>query len=116
MLISIGVEYTVAVYNTDTQTANNAQLGKLVASSQGPKGSVFHVCPLECNENGVFKFMSVGEKHFCVWTLANGKLTSENGKLGQQKNKNVLAVTQSVCLFELSFALRLDNLGFYISS
>jgi hypothetical protein len=95
-LITIGIEYTVAVYNSDTTSEKNTALGKMVASSQGPKGSVFHVSSFGASSktSPEYKFLSVGEKHYSVWTLAGSTLTSENGKLGSLKNKNMLSAAK----------------------
>jgi len=37
------------------------------------------------------RFISCGEKHLCIWSVANSRLTIENAKLGDFRNKNFLS-------------------------
>lgn len=83
-LFSIGVEYSIAVYNTEIGDKN---FGKMVSSSEGPKDRICHVSACGGTQ-GVFKFISCGEKHAVMWTLdRNNSLKQENVKLGSHKNK-----------------------------
>lgn len=80
----MGVEYTVAVYCTDE---NHKQFGKMIASSQGPKCKVLHVCSSNKVGSSSFEFLSCGEKHAVKWTGSlTGSLQQENIKLGSTKS------------------------------
>ena len=85
-LFSVGVEYTVAVYCTDE---NHKQFGKMIASAQGPKSKVLHVCSSSNNasSHSSFEFFSCGEKHAIRWAGSlTGSLQQENIKLGSTKS------------------------------
>jgi hypothetical protein len=81
----VGVEYTVAVYCTDE---NHKLFGKMIASSQGPKCKVLHVCSSKkVSSSSSFEFLSCGEKHAVRWTGSlTGSLQQENIKLGSTKS------------------------------
>ena len=81
----MGVEYTVAVYCTDE---NHKLFGKMIASSQGPKCKVLHVCSSnKISASSSFEFLSCGEKHAVRWTGSlTGSLQQENIKLGSTKS------------------------------
>ena len=81
----MGVEYTVAVYCTDE---NHKLFGKMIASSQGPKCKVLHVCSSnKVSSSSSFEFLSCGEKHAVRWTGSlTGSLQQENIKLGSTKS------------------------------
>jgi WD40 repeat protein len=93
VLFTVGVDYTVAVY--DTQEGSKT-FGKLMASSQGPKSKVMHVASMGGgktvgkNTNSGYMFVSCGEKHALTWTLANGALKQAECKLGAYRNKMIL--------------------------
>ena len=84
----MGVEYTVAVYCTDEK---HKQFGKMIASSQGPKCKVLHVC--SANKDGSsssFEFLSCGEKHAVKWTGSpTGSLQQENIKIKLGSTKSM---------------------------
>jgi microtubule-associated protein-like 6 len=85
-LFSVGVEYTVAIYNTNNGTAGvDKHFGKMLLSGQGPKGKVLHVCAGDDNS-----FVSVGEKHICVWTVdkKKNKLVCTDVRLAQLKQSH----------------------------
>lgn len=89
-LISIGVEYSVAVYNTEVGSKN---FSKMIASSQGPKDRICHVTSLGGSET---EFVSCGEKHAVSWKLEKGTiLKQEKVKLSANKNKILLSITNS---------------------
>ena len=95
LLFSVGVEYTVAVYCTDS--ASKA-FGKMVASSQGPKSSkVMHAALYGVQgRGGTAAFITCGEKHAVTWQLDKGALNSTECKLGANRNKLVLSAAQVV--------------------
>jgi microtubule-associated protein-like 6 len=89
-LFSIGVEYSIAVYDT---RIGSKSFGKMISSSQGPKDRICHVS--DCGSTG--KFISCGEKHAIMWTLdANNMLKQELIKLGTNKNKTFLSSTSVI--------------------
>jgi WD40 repeat protein len=88
LLYSVGVEYSVAIYCTDQ--SNSKQFGKLVASGQGPKDRILHLCSFAGPAD--HKFYSCGEKHIILWSLDRGVLKQETCKLGGNKNKIFLSV------------------------
>jgi WD40 repeat protein len=94
-LFSVGIDYTVAVYDTNHRAQNNLNFGKMVFSSQGPKGKVYHV---SAAGRGGGDFVSCGEKHLCYWVRGSGAsektYTCENGKLGPHRNKMLLSVAR----------------------
>jgi hypothetical protein len=74
-------------------------MGKMISSSQGPKGKVFHLSATSSAPGtvpGNTEFISCGEKHFCFWSMpvAGGTLKNETGKLGEHKNKMMLCVVR----------------------
>jgi WD40 repeat protein len=85
-LLAVGMDYTVAVF--DTCQKNSATLGKMVASSLGPKDKKILHCSLY-GVNGEY-FLSCGEKHVWLWKLTGSALTSEDLKLGSHKSKTFL--------------------------
>ena len=91
-LFSVGVEYTVALYNTDR---TSPQLGKMISSSQGPKGKVLHVSSCSPNGDKPDSFYSCGEKHVCYWNTASG-LKYEACRLDKHKNKQMMCVTRGM--------------------
>lgn len=90
MLCSIGVEYSMAIYCTDS--SNVKQFGKLVASGQGPKDRVMHLTVF--GESNALKFYTCGEKHIILWSLEHGVLKQENCKLNTHKNKTFLSIVR----------------------
>ncbi len=93
VLFSVGVDYTVAMYCTDS--ANTKQLCKLIYSSQGPKDKVLHAC--YCGDGSgpnSTVFVTCGEKHVTVWRVDKGSLKQETGKLGTFKNKFIMSAAQ----------------------
>ena len=98
LLFSIGVEYSIAVYNIN---AADAKFGKLIASGKGPNGKVaLHACAF-----GDGKFMSCGDKHVVVWSIFvdKGVATCVNAQLGDLKNKvNILRHSLVLISFNLS--------------
>eukprot|EP00595_Chromulina_sp_UTEXLB2642_P001802 CAMPEP_0196761886 /NCGR_PEP_ID=MMETSP1095-20130614/1198_1 /TAXON_ID=96789 ORGANISM="Chromulina nebulosa, Strain UTEXLB2642" /NCGR_SAMPLE_ID=MMETSP1095 /ASSEMBLY_ACC=CAM_ASM_000446 /LENGTH=2526 /DNA_ID=CAMNT_0042111955 /DNA_START=12 /DNA_END=7592 /DNA_ORIENTATION=- len=82
-LLSIGVEYTVAVYNTDV-SASPQDLGRMVFSSQGPKDKILHCC---FAGNQMKSFISCGEKHVIFWSNNSSSYSQIIGKLGSEKSK-----------------------------
>ena len=82
----MGVEYTVAVYCTDEN--NTKQFGKMIASAQGPKSKVLHVCSSsKVSSPPSYEFFSCGEKHAIKWTGSlTGSLQQDNIKLGSTKS------------------------------
>lgn len=105
-LFTVGVEYTVAIYATDTSQMST--FGKMIASSQGPKDKIMHASRYGVNSSSEYKFSTCGEKHAIFWKFdANRKiLTQETAKLGEHKNKMLLCasyITQSdLVLFSTS--------------
>lgn len=87
-LFSVGVEYTIAVYNTEQ---GSPQFGKMVGSSQGPKDKVLHASV--CGPTGD-DFFTCGEKHVCLWKMQNNTPKSETGKLGEHKNKSFMSAAR----------------------
>ena len=83
-LFAVDLDYTVAIY--DCNRSNNTSIGRMIASGQGPKGKIYHSTSLRGD-----KFISCGEKHLCIWSVANSRLTIENAKLGDFRNKNFLS-------------------------
>jgi hypothetical protein len=82
LLFSVGVEYTIAVYNVKRR---DAKFGKLVASVQGPKGIALHACA--SGDNAAPEFVSCGEKHVVFWKVVQGAVRMEPVQLGALKNK-----------------------------
>lgn len=88
VVFSVGVDYTVAIYGTES---GKASFGKMVASSQGPKGKVLHCIAYGASGN---MFLSCGEKHAVCWTIDKGVLKQETCKLGTHKNKMLMAAAR----------------------
>jgi len=88
-LFSVGVDYTVAVYCTQ---ADSSQFGKMLASSQGPKDKVLHICNSFSSSSDSFEFLTCGEKHIIRWTgmVSGGALKQENVKISGSKSKMML--------------------------
>ncbi len=88
----------MAVYDTSRGGADKSSFGKMTASARGPKGTALHAANLNLptSPDGCDKFVSVGEKHLCFWTMkrsqgkASASLTFEAGKLGPHKNKQLM--------------------------
>jgi microtubule-associated protein-like 6 len=67
----------------------------MICSSQGPKDKILHLSASGVlGNNGVYQYTSVGEKHINVWKLTNGTLKTETVRLGKDKNKAFMSVTQ----------------------
>ncbi len=54
-LFSVGIDYTIAIYNTDD--SNPTSLGKMVVSSQGPKSKIFHCTVFKVDGNKGYSFV-----------------------------------------------------------
>lgn len=62
--------------------------GKMLASSQGPKSQVLHICRVISSKH----FISCGEKHCILWKYDEKRgLTQEEMKLGISRNKVILS-------------------------
>ena len=59
-----------------------------IASSQGPKSKILHVCSSSNDLNNAFEFFSCGEKHAIKWTggSTSASLQQENIKVGSSKS------------------------------
>lgn len=107
MLFSVGLEYSVAVYNTEE---GDPQFGKMIGSAQGPKGKVLHCCP--SGPRGL-DFITCGEKHMVLWStglaLEDGKsvsapkpifrLKQDRVLLGNHKNSTMMCVAKGKVRF-----------------
>lgn len=91
-LFSVGVEYTIAIYNTEM---DSPKFAKMICSSQGPKDKILHLSTSGVLDNsGVYQYTSVGEKHINLWIVNNGTLKTETISLGKDKNKAFMSVSQ----------------------
>ena len=88
-LFSVGVDYTVALYDTNTSSKS---FGKLVSSGQ-TKGVCLHVAP--AGKDGS-DFVSVGEKHVNGWSTKK-EFKAEKAKLGEHSNKTFLCSVRVGC-------------------
>ena len=80
-LFSVGIDYTVALIATDV--SSQANFGKMVASSQGPKDKVMGCVAV--GDAGAF--LSCGEKHAQLWVSDRGSLKQCKMELGANKGK-----------------------------
>lgn len=93
LLFSVGVDYTVAIYDCmETKGSSpNPSFGKLV-SSGAMKGVCLHVSCL--GKDSGSDFVSMGEKHVVVWRNSKGSYKQEQAKLGEHKNKTFLCAAR----------------------
>lgn len=107
MLCSIGIEYSIGVYNTEVEFSNGScspcsGFGKLLVSIAGPKGQALHVsyCSGIGNASNVsYCFATCGEKHVTFWNLSGShkamKIKEEKGSLGSaNRNKTYLSIAR----------------------
>lgn len=82
MLISVGVEYTVAVHCV---RAGDARFSKQICAAQGPKGLALHACLFGSSESEP-QFLTYGEKHVVLWTIRGSSLKMDTVSLKSYKN------------------------------
>ena len=81
-LFSVGIEYTVAVYNIQE---DHKKYGKQICSAQGPKGKIFHASAYGSVDK-TSKFVTCGEKHIVFWEIkaSNSSITQTPAKLSRE--------------------------------
>ena len=107
MLCSIGVEYSIGIYNTHVDYVNNQYtptngFGKLIASINGPKGQALHVAYCSGIGNTTsnnYCFATCGEKHVTFWNLSGShkgmKIKEDKGSLGSaNRSKTYLSLAR----------------------
>jgi len=98
MLFTVGIEYTVAVYDIQEK---NKKFGKQICSAQGPKGKILHAASYGLASatagNYSTKFVSCGEKHIVFWELKKGgsSISQTPAKLSREySNKMYLSASR----------------------